>query len=210
MTEPGQEPDDRFPDVSVAKITAGVITTLSAIVYAVAFVLIASRAHDDVSVLLASLVLASALLALSHIDLRTGLLLDALNFPLIAAGIGWAFIAAPGASVGWQSAVLGAVIGYAAIAGLAYAWRRWRGYEGIGLGDAKLLAAGGAWGGATMLPVILFLASFSGLIVALITSLRSQSTKHRVALPFGPCLAFGIWIVWCLTHSTFGILSVPG
>lgn len=210
MTEPQTEREDRFPDVSTGIKTAGIVTALSVIAYASVFILLASHAHGSAAILIASLGLATALLILAYIDLRTGLLLDVINFPLIAAGIAWSVFAAPGTGVGWLHSVLGAALGYGLIAGLAYAWRRWRGYEGIGLGDAKLLAAGGAWVGVTMLPVILFVASTTGLLVALIVSLRSQSTGDRVALPFGPCLALGIWIVWCLTHSSFHILSVPG
>ncbi|MEC7289105.1 MAG: A24 family peptidase, partial [Pseudomonadota bacterium] len=145
MTEPQTEGEDRFPDVSTGIKTAGTVTALSVIAYASVFILLASRAHGSAAILMASLGLATALLALAYIDLRTGLLLDVINFPLIAAGIVWAVFAAPGTGVGWLHSVLGAALGYGLIAGLAYAWRRWRGYEGIGLGDAKLLAAGGAW-----------------------------------------------------------------
>jgi leader peptidase (prepilin peptidase)/N-methyltransferase len=95
------------------------------------------------------------------------------------------------------------VIGYALIAGLGWAWRTIRGYEGIGLGDAKLLAAGGAWVGIMGLPSILLIASGTGLLVSLIVSQRSRLSQDRIAIVFGPSLAFGIWVVWCWPILTF-------
>ncbi len=201
MTNADEDADPVFPDVSVGKRTAIITTIVSAIIYAVVFAVFAFETRGAGLALLASVLLASALLALSYFDLRTGLLYDSVTFPLIAAGIGWAFIAPAGTSATWMNAMLGAGIGYGLIAGLAYVWRRWRGYEGIGLGDAKLLSAGGAWVGASTLPLILFVASITGLLAAVIVSQKPRPASDRVALPFGPCLAFGIWIVWCLTDT---------
>ncbi len=50
--------------------------------------------------------------------------------------------------------------------GTARAYRRLRGRDGLGLGDAKLLAALGAWLGLSSLPIILVLASCTGLVAA--------------------------------------------
>ena len=110
----------------------------------------------------------------------------------------------------WVQALVGAALGYGLIAGLAAYWRKTRGYEGIGLGDAKLLAAGGAWVGVMGLPVILLIASILGLLAGVIVSSAPQSRQARLALPFGPCLRIGIWIVWCLTNVGLFNQSVPG
>lgn len=210
MTEPAPGLDEPYPDVSVGKRAAIIVTTASAVIYAAAFIYFAVDTKGAGLVLLASLILAATLLILSYVDLRTGLLLDVLTLPLILMGIGWAAFAPVGTGAGLMNSVLGAIIGYGLIAGLAYAWRRFRGYEGIGLGDAKLLAAGGAWVGATALPLILFVASISGLLAALIVSQKSSKPGQRVALPFGPCLALGIWIVWCLMDTVLIKYSALG
>jgi|GEM_PF-803684 len=200
MTEPAQEPDDTFPDVSVGKMPALILTILIAAIGIAVFLTLGVETRGSGWALLASAVLGAALLALAYIDLRTGLLLDSLTLPLIAAGLAWAALADPGTSTSLLNAGLGAAIGYGAIAGLAFIWRRWRGYEGIGLGDAKLLSAGGAWVGATALPMVLFVSSLIGIIAAVIVLQKPRSSGERVALPFGPCLALGIWIVWNLTE----------
>ena len=124
----------------------------------------------------------------------------------IAAGLAWAALF----TGVWVQALAGAALGYGLIAGLAAYWRKTRGYEGIGLGDAKLLAGGGAWVGVLGLPVILLIASILGLLAGVIVSSAPQSRQARLALPFGPCLGIGIWIVWCLTNVGLFNQSVPG
>lgn len=210
MSDTGSDDQQEFPDVSVGARAALVFTLVLAAIYAAMFVLLGVRAHGDGLALMASLILASALLLLTYFDLRTGLLYDALTLPLILAGLAWAFIANPGSSSGWLNAALGAALGYGLIAGMAYAWRKIRGYEGIGLGDAKLLAAGGAWLGATALPLILLVGSVSGIAAVLFVTQKPLSGGQRVAIPFGPSLALAIWIVWSLTYSNFYLRSVLG
>ncbi len=210
MTETRTDDESDFPDVSVGRRSALIITAVCAAIYAAVFILLGARAHEDGSVLVASLVLGSVLLILSYFDLRTGLLYDVLTLPLILAGLAWAYIADPESSSRWLNAALGAALGYGLIAGMAYAWRKLRGYEGIGLGDAKLLAAGGAWLGATALPVILLAASVSGMLAVLLVTKKPLSSGQRIAIPFGPSLAMAIWIVWSLTYSNFYLRSVLG
>ena len=64
--------------------------------------------------------------------------------------------------------LIGAIAGYALIAGLRYFYLWRRNIEGIGLGDAKLVAAAGAWFGWSALPALLLLASASALLVVLL------------------------------------------
>ena len=192
MTVPAPPDEPDFPEVRTGTRTALLITVLLAAIYGLVFSIFGSANRTGILDLWVSLGLGAALLLLSYIDLRTGLLLDILTWPLVALGLGYA------AHVGdLVPALSGAVVGYVLIAGLALVWRRARGYEGIGLGDAKLLAAGGAWVGLYELPVVLLIASGIGLVVALTVSQRTRSDSHRVAIVFGPCLALGIWSAWC-------------
>ena len=66
----------------------------------------------------------------------------------------------------------------------------------MGLGDAKLLAASGAWLGAGALPTVLLWATGSALVCVLVASRRNPALTGASRLPFGPFLAFGIWLVW--------------
>ena len=184
-------PDD-FPDVAMPARPALIILAGLAIVYAGAFILLGHHLQSSFSYITASTVLAGGLLALSYIDLRTGLLLDILTLPLTVLGLAFSVWAGD-----WMLSLAGAILGYAMIAGLAYYWRVRRGYEGIGLGDAKLLAAGGAWVGVMGLPLLLLIASSVGILAAIVVARTTQSTSDRLAIPFGPSLALGIWVVWC-------------
>lgn len=190
---------DTFPDVRIRPQIALLFITGLSVVFAILFHVLASPARTEGIALYASFGLGTSLLVLSYIDLRTGLLLDVITLPLIATGIAFAWLSG-GA---WLFALAGALLGYGLIAGLGYVWRQMRGYEGIGLGDAKLLAAGGAWVGVGLLPVILLMASGAGLIGAIFVALRPHKDEDRVAIPFGPALALGIWTAWCADGFIF-------
>ena len=186
------EGPDEFPDVAIPERPALMILAGLALVYAGALVLLGQGLHSSLTNMIASAVLAVGLLTLSYIDLRTGLLLDVLTLPLTALGLAFSVWTGD-----WVLSLAGALLGYAMIAGLAYYWRVRRGYEGIGLGDAKLLAAGGAWGGVLALPILLLIASSVGILAAIVVARTTRSTSDRLAIPFGPSLALGTWIVWC-------------
>lgn len=95
-----------------------------------------------------------------------------------------------------MNALIGAILGYGAIAALRWVYLRLRGQEGIGLGDAKLLAACGAWAGGTSLPFILLVASLSSIIWVVVQHALTGEKINKT--PFGPGIAFGFWIVWLL------------
>jgi leader peptidase (prepilin peptidase) / N-methyltransferase len=140
-----------------------------------------------------SILLAATLAACSAIDVYFYRLPDALTLPLAAAGI--LVSAATGLSPPWWSAV-SAGVGFLLLAGVAYGYRYVRGRTGLGLGDAKLLAASGAWLGAGALPTVLLWATGSALVCVLVASRRNPALTGASRLPFGPFLAFGTWLVW--------------
>jgi hypothetical protein len=100
------------------------------------------HADGGVGFLAASIVLALPLVMLSAVDLRQYRLPDALTLPLIVVGLllgAWSGVS----QVCWSA--LSAGLGFSLLAGIAYVYRRVRGRAGLGLGDAKVLAASGAW-----------------------------------------------------------------
>ncbi len=142
---------------------------------------------------IAALLLAAALLALGVIDIRERRLPDRLTLPLVAAGLVWALW--QGQS--WLAHVAGAGLGYAFLVAVELGHRRLTGRNGLGRGDAKLFAAGGAWCGVFALPVILLIASAAALIWL---SIRGTFTGQRVdrytSIAFGPFLAAAIFTAW--------------
>ena len=133
-----------------------------------------------------------ALLALAWIDWDRFLLPDILTLPLIPAGL---------LATSWLEPematdhALAAVLGYAALRGLALLYRAIRRREGLGEGDAKLLAALGAWVGLANLPLVVLVAALAGLAAAGLMALRGAELRATTVLPFGPFLALAGWLV---------------
>jgi leader peptidase (prepilin peptidase)/N-methyltransferase len=133
------------------------------------------------------------LLTLGWIDARRWILPDILTMPLAATGIGTAALWAPG---DLADRALGTALGYLILRGAGWLYRRWRGREGLGGGDSKLLAAAGAWTGATGLPSVIFGGAALALAVAGGMALSGYAMRRDTALPFGPFLALAVWLVW--------------
>ncbi len=144
-------------------------------------------------VLALSLVLGWTLLTLAVVDARVFRLPDRLTVPLLGAGLAAAFVL-PGAPI--LGHLAGAAAGYAVLAAIGWAFWRRRGEEALGLGDAKLLAAGGAWLGWRPLPSVLIAACLLALAWIAVRAARRGHATLRVRTAFGPPLCLAIWIVW--------------
>ena len=97
---------------------------------------------------------------------------------------------------GLRDAFIGGVLGFAMIYAINLSYRLWRGVDGMGFGDVKLMMMFGVWLGPMMLMPILFLASTVGALVGvgyiLTQKISSKSAKMppqrditTLALPFG-------------------------
>ena len=138
-------------------------------------------------------VLGWALAALAIIDFRNFILPDLLTLPLLLCGLGVAWVLDPEAFV-WHG--IAALTGFVVFAGLGWVYHRLRGREGLGLGDAKLLAAAGAWVSLTGLPSVVLWGSLSALAFALFNGLRGWALTRTTPIAFGTHLCLGIWLTW--------------
>ncbi|HEY5072435.1 MAG TPA: A24 family peptidase [Caulobacteraceae bacterium] len=144
-------------------------------------------------VLAVSLALGWTLVCLTAVDLVCLRLPDPLTLPLIAAGLAVS-LALPGRPI--LDHLAGAAAGYAVLAALAWAFRWFRGVEGVGLGDAKLLAAAGAWLGWRLLPSVLLIACVAAFVwIAVSVVLRGWGVA-RGPIAFGAPLCLAFWVVW--------------
>jgi leader peptidase (prepilin peptidase)/N-methyltransferase len=139
--------------------------------------------------LVVRLAFACALIVLFAIDLRHRILPNVITLPGIAVG----FIASWFLPPGWLSSLLGVLAGGGILLGIAEAYRRVRGQEGLGMGDVKMLAMIGAFLGWKAVLVTLILSSFSGAFIGVIL-LSAQKRGMKFALPFGTFLAIGALI----------------
>lgn len=129
-------------------------------------------------------------ICLIFIDLDYHLLPDELTLLLLWLGLFFSLFSIFTTS---HDAIIGAIIGYAIFALTQLAFEKVTGKIGMGQGDFKFLAALGAFLGWQMLPLIILLASISGIIFAFIHMLIKRQFKS-VPLPFGPYLALAGWI----------------
>ena len=115
---------------------------------ALAVAAVAIAVCPDAGTLLCGCVLGWTLLALAWIDWETFTLPDALTLPLVLGGLAATFWLEPEMLTDHAAA---AALGYLLFRGVAWSYRRIRGRHGLGEGDAKLMAAAGAWVGITSL-----------------------------------------------------------
>lgn len=153
----------------------------------------AAAAAPNALVLAESLVLGWALLSLALIDARAFRLPDPLTLPLLAAGLAVA-LSLPGTPL-WDH-LAGAAAGYGVLAAIGWAFWRLRGAESLGLGDAKLLGAAGAWLGWRPLPSVLIIACLFAIALIAIRAAFHGPASARRPIAFGAPLCAAIWIVW--------------
>jgi prepilin signal peptidase PulO-like enzyme (type II secretory pathway) len=133
-----------------------------------------------------TLLLFWALLTLSLIDIDHYLLPDVITLPLLWFGlllkaVGWL----PGSL---NDAVFGVVSGYSALWLISHLYQCVSGKLALGMGDAKLVAALGAWLGWALLPYVLILACV-GAICALFFAKICWQRDLSQPLAFGPWIA---------------------
>jgi leader peptidase (prepilin peptidase)/N-methyltransferase len=148
----------------------------------------------EIASVFATAVLGSTLLVLSLIDIRTHRLPDILTLPLAAVGLPlpfWTETALP-----FELRLIGLGVGFAALWAIATLFRRLRGYDGLGLGDAKLLGAAGAWLGPYALAPLMLIATCVALIAIGGAALLGHKVSARTAIPFGPFLCLGFFTMW--------------
>ncbi len=139
---------------------------------------------------IAALLLTWISICLIFVDLDHHLLPDQLTLLLLWLGLIFSVFSIFCDS---HAAIIGAIAGYLVFAVIQIAFEWITGKIGMGQGDFKFLAAMGAYLGWEMLPLIILLASFSGVIFA-VTHMIIKRHFKSVPLPFGPYLAVAGWI----------------
>lgn len=140
-------------------------------------------------------ILGWGLLTLAVLDWKHFWLPDAITFPLIFLGMTLGIWTTDVALI---DRTIGTVAGYGALLAISLGYRAWRGREGLGLGDAKLLAALGAWFGWQALPFTLLIASLVGLLAVLVGAMRGERVSGATQVPLGTFLCIAAVPGWML------------
>ncbi len=136
-------------------------------------------------------VLGAVLVALIVVDLRRQLLPDPLVLPLLPLGLLQAWLT--GGDL--VASAAGAAFGGGLLWLVRFTFRRLRGIEGLGLGDVKLMAAGGAWVGMAGVGPVLLIGALATLLAVGIAFLAGRRTGLATRIPFGPGLSAAIFAV---------------
>ena len=143
--------------------------------------------------------LALALAWAAMVDVHRFVLPDILTLGLVALGLVIHALSNPTAVAPY---VIGATGGYLSLLLVAVLYRKRRGRAGLGMGDAKLFAAAGAWLGWISLPSVLLIATVSAITYIGAAALVSRRIDLQRPLPFGPFIAMGLWVVWIIGPLT--------
>ncbi len=95
------------------------------------------------------------------------------------------------------NSLIGGFFGYSIIWLIIFFYKTLRKKEGMGLGDAKLIAVVGFWFGWFSIPFVIFISSMVALIFS-IPSLIKKTRDMSTQIPFGPFIIIG-----CLIYVTF-------
>jgi len=150
-----------------------------------------------VSSIIAATFFALLLSALTLIDFRHMILPDIITIPAILLGL---IIAPLFLNIHWVDSLLGAVLGYGFFYIVSAMFRSVKGYDGMGIGDIKLLSMLGAWCGAFALPLIVLGSSLFGVIFFMLRK-GCEGTSTSTPMPYGPFLALSAWVVLLYGHS---------
>ncbi|MDD2898477.1 MAG: prepilin peptidase [Desulfuromonadaceae bacterium] len=151
----------------------------------------------------------SALVVITFIDIEYQIIPDEISLSGIIVGFVLSFFLKGHT---WLNSLFGILLGGGSLLLVAYSYQRLTGKEGMGGGDIKLLAMMGAFLGWKAVPFIIFASSLVGSVVG-VSIMLFQKKDSKLAIPFGPYLAFGAilyifygrpLIRWYLGLSGFG------
>ena len=135
---------------------------------------------------LSSLILISALIAISLIDLKHQIIPDIISLPGILLGVVFSFFIP---DFSWVNSLIGVLLGgilfYLLAAGGQLLFKK----ESLGGGDVKLAAMLGAFLGWKKLILVFFLSSLLGALIGLALILAVKKFRSKRIIPFGPFLA---------------------
>ncbi|MDA1338346.1 MAG: prepilin peptidase [bacterium] len=146
-------------------------------------------------------------LIIFFIDLKHYIIPDVLSFGLIFFAFIKNFFLDLGLNFtqNLEISIIGGIVGYFSIWSIIYLYLVIKKIEGMGLGDAKLMAGLGLLFGWQSIPLVLFISSFLGLIIVL-PSLISKKINLKTKIPFGPYIITAGLIYYCFGEYLYSLI----
>lgn len=140
------------------------------------------------------------LAALSAVDLKTRLLPNEMVLGFATLGLVF-HLTTLAHFVAIEDIALGGFSGFAALYLVRAAANKFYGTDALGLGDVKLIGAGGLWLGPDGIMLAMSIGALAGLIHGLIVALKTAKKKKQrpdflsLQIPAGPGFAVGLILV---------------
>ena len=165
----------------------------------ITFLLIYLNFQNSLTIIFLS-ILSLILIIIFFIDLENFIIPDSLNFTIMGLALLKNFLPNFNTSLIHEidQSIIGGMVGYLSIWLIIFLYKTIKKIDGMGLGDAKLMAAIGFLFGWQSVPFILFVSSILGLIFV-IPSLIKKQKNMRTEIPFGPFI-----ILACLIYFAYG------
>ena len=146
-------------------------------------------------------------LIIFFIDLKHHIIPDILNFSLIIFAFVKNFF--PDLNLNFtqnlETSIIGGLVGYFSIWSIIQLYFILRKIEGMGLGDAKLMAGIGLLFGWQSIPFILFVSAVLALIMVL-PSLINKKRNLKTEIPFGPYIITAGVIYYCFGKILYSFI----
>ena len=167
-------------------------------VSAISFVIVYHLYGITITTLLL-IILSVFFIIIFFIDLKHFIIPNELTFPLMLIGFVKSFEPNLNQTIfpNYINSLIGGVFGYLIIWLIIFFYKKVRNKEGMGLGDAKLMAVVGFWFGWASIPFTIFISSFVALIFS-IPSLIKKNKNMATQIPFGPYIIIG-----CIIYVSF-------
>ena len=143
-------------------------------------------------------ILSLILIMIFFIDLENFIIPDSLNFIIMGLALLKNFLPNFDTSLIHEinQSIIGGMVGYLSIWLIIYLYKTFKKIDGMGFGDAKLMAGIGLLFGWQSIPFILFVSSILGLIFVVPSLIKKQKTM-RTEIPFGPFIIVGLSNLFC-------------
>ena len=167
-------------------------------VSAISFIIVYHLYGISITTLLL-IILSIFFIIIFFIDLKHFIIPNELTFPLMLIGFVKSFEPNLNQTIfpNYINSLIGGVFGYLIIWLIILFYKKVRNKDGMGLGDAKLMAVVGFWFGWASIPFTIFISSFVALIFN-VPSLLKKNKNMTTQIPFGPYIIIG-----CIIYVSF-------
>jgi leader peptidase (prepilin peptidase)/N-methyltransferase len=151
-----------------------------------------------------SMLLAGLAIWIAMVDLDQLIIPDLANIAIAVLGLALLAYETPVRALLEETAnaLLRAIVAGGLLLLIRFAFERFAGKEGLGLGDVKLMAAGALWLSWISLPYALVMAAFAAIMVIVVRGIRQRAWLDRTTeIPFGAFLAPAIWAAFFLERT---------